>query len=203
MKKVLVAIFIAFLLWCLMFSPWTAPHLSFWACMTTAAVILIGISLCLVPDFKTQWHFSPKEIAIGIASAAILWGIFWIGDKLSSMMFAFAKPEVNAIYGLKGNGNPWLIGAALLLVIGPAEEIFWRGTVLRAFLGRFRWPLAVMLAAAIYSLVHILSLNFMLVMAALACGIFWSLLYAWRRDLAAVTISHCLWDVAVFLIFPI
>lgn len=203
MKKVLVAIFIAFLLWCLMFSPWTAPHLSFWACMTTAAVILIGISLCLLPDFKAQWHFSPKEIAIGIASAAILWGIFWIGDKLSSMMFAFAKPEVNAIYGLKGNGNPWLIGAALLLVIGPAEEIFWRGTVLRAFLGRFRWPLAVMLAAAIYSLVHILSLNFMLVMAALACGIFWSVLYAWRRDLAAVTISHCLWDVAVFLIFPI
>ncbi len=119
------------------------------------------------------------------------------------MMFAFAKPEVNAIYGLKGNGNPWLIGAALLLVIGPAEEIFWRGTVLRAFLGRFRWPLAVMLAAAIYSLVHILSLNFMLVMAALACGIFWSVLYAWRRDLVAVTISHCLWDVAVFLIFPI
>lgn len=203
MKKVLAAIFIAFLLWCLMFSPWTAPHISFWACMTIAAVILIGISLCLMPDFKTQWHFSPKEIALGIASAAILWGIFWIGDKLSSMMFAFARPEVNAIYGLKANGSQWLIGAALLLVIGPAEEIFWRGTVLRAFLGKFKWPVAVLMASAAYSLVHILSLNFMLIMAALVCGIFWSLLYAWRRDLAAVTISHCLWDVAVFLIFPI
>jgi membrane protease YdiL (CAAX protease family) len=119
------------------------------------------------------------------------------------MMFNFARPEVNAIYSLKDGGNPWLIGAALLVIIGPAEEIFWRGTVLRAFLGRMKWPLAVLAGAAVYSLVHILSLNFMLIMAALVCGLFWCLLYAWRRDLTAVTISHCLWDVAVFLIFPI
>lgn len=203
MKKILIAISIAFVLWCLMFSPWTLPHINFWACMIISAGILIGISLALTPDFSSQWHFSFKEIGIGIVSAAILWGIFWVGDKLSSMMFSFARPEVKAIYSLKGNGNPWLVGAALLMIIGPAEEIFWRGTVLRAFLGRMKWPLAVLAGAAVYSFVHILSLNFMLIMAALVCGLFWCLLYSWRRDLTAVTISHCLWDVAVFLIFPI
>ena len=43
----------------------------------------------------------------------------------------------------------------------------------------------------------------MLVMAALVAGLFWSALYSWRGNLTACIVSHALWTVGVFLLFPI
>jgi membrane protease YdiL (CAAX protease family) len=203
MKKLITAIIIAAALWCVMFSPWTAPHLNFWIAMTCSALVLIAMGVILTPHFASRWKFSLGEVLIGIGSAALLWGIFWVGDKLSTLMFDFARPQVGMIYGLKSSFNPWIIGVLLMFIIGPAEEIFWRGTVQRLFTERLGWIAAFFIATAIYALVHIWSLNFMLIAAAAVCGGFWALLYAWRKNLTAVVISHCLWDVAVFLVFPI
>ena len=56
----------------------------------------------------------------------------------------------------------------------------------------------------IYALVHAGSLNFMLIMAALVAGAAWGLLYRlFPKNFAAIIISHALWDVAVFIWFPI
>ena len=124
--------------------------------------------------------------------------------------------EVDAVYGLKKPANQQLIGWLLLLLIGPAEEIFWRGYVQAAFYELFKanrpqwlqrlpaqWA-AMLVATAIYALIHIPAANFMLVMAALVCGVVWGGLYAFRRDwLPAVILSHALWDAAVFVWFPI
>ena len=60
------------------------------------------------------------------------------------------------------------------------------------------------LTLIIYALVHIWSLNFMLVMAALVAGFVWGLLYRLRPDwLPALIISHAVWDACVFVVFPI
>ncbi|MBO7226767.1 MAG: CPBP family intramembrane metalloprotease, partial [Bacteroidales bacterium] len=56
---------------------------------------------------------------------------------------------------------------------------------------------------AIYTLVHVASFNFMLIMAAMVCGVFWSLMYSWKKNLLPLIISHALWDVTVFIVFPI
>ena len=59
-------------------------------------------------------------------------------------------------------------------------------------------------ATAVYSLVHVGSCNFMLVMAALVAGGFWGLAYRFRPDrLGALVVSHAVWDAAVFVWFPI
>jgi len=52
-------------------------------------------------------------------------------------------------------------------------------------------------------LVHIWSFNFMLIMSALVCGIFWGLLYKYNKNLVTLIVSHALWDVSVFVLFPI
>ncbi len=39
-------------------------------------------------------------MALGTKSSAILWGIFWVGECLSSMMFGFARDQVDMIYGM-------------------------------------------------------------------------------------------------------
>ena len=90
------------------------------------------------------------------------------------------------------------------MLIGPAEEIFWRGYVQRTLSQKLGANKGFIVATAIYTLVHIGSLNFMLIMAAMVCGIAWGLLYRLMPErFTAITLSHALWDAAVFVIFPI
>ena len=102
-RKLTAAIIVAALLWCYMFSPWTAGRLNFWLMMSCAAVVLTTMALAFTPDRKTLFKIEKPlfQIASGIAIAFVLWGIFWFGDKLSTLMFDFARPEVDAVYAMK------------------------------------------------------------------------------------------------------
>ena len=205
-KKILLPIAIAALLWAVMFSPWTAPHVNFWLTMSVAGVVLTTLSLALSPDLLgvLKSTFSAKHIALGVALAALLWCVFWVGDKVACWMFPFAEGEIGSIYSMKDGTSPWLIGHLLLLVIGPAEEIFWRGFVQRQFSLKMNPTWAFVLTTAIYALVHIWAGNFMLVVAAAVVGGVWGLLYRlWPKGLWTLIISHAVWDVVVFLVFPI
>jgi hypothetical protein len=142
-------------------------------------------------------------VLLGIIIAAALWGVFWCGDKVSQLLFAFARPQVEDIYNIKGTLSPTLLALLLLFVIGPAEEIFWRGYVQRT-LSKFRSPLfAFFVTTMCYTFVHLPSGNFMLIMAALVCGIVWGgLYYLMPNRLTSIIISHALWDAAAFVWLP-
>ena len=149
-------------------------------------------------------HFTPANILWGVAIAVALWGVFWVGDKLSQLMFDFARPQVDTIYGMKDGQSPWLLTALMLFLIGPAEEIFWRGYVQENLSKKWNANVGFIVTTLIYALVHAGSFNFMLIMAALVAGAVWGLLYRlFPKYFAAIIISHALWDVAVFIWFPI
>lgn len=204
MKKVIFTIIVAFVLWTVMFSPWTAPHVNFWWMMTASACVLSLIATLFSPGLWKRVKLTPTNILLGIAIAAALWGIFWIGDKLSQMMFDFARPQVDTIYGMKDGESPWLLTFLMLFLIGPAEEIYWRGYVQQNLSERWNPNVGVIVTTAIYALVHAGSFNFMLTMAALVAGAAWGILYRFFPErFSAIIISHALWDVAVFIWFPI
>ncbi|MBP3553784.1 MAG: CPBP family intramembrane metalloprotease, partial [Bacteroidaceae bacterium] len=133
MKRVWLLVLLAFLLWTLMFSPWTAPFLPFWWMMTVSASLLTFLSSLVAPGWWRRVHWSASNVAMGIGIAIVLWCVFWVGDKVSAWLFDFARPQVNLIYGMKTGESPWLISTLLLCLIGPAEEIFWRGYVQEKF----------------------------------------------------------------------
>lgn len=208
--RLAIAIGTAALLWFYMFSPWTGGWPNFWIVMSCSAVILTTLGLSFTPDRKELLKIEKPALQIlaGIVIAFALWGIFWIGDKVSSWMFAFARPEVDSVYAMKTGLSAWLIAVLLLCLIGPAEELFWRGyvqrTMGRILGGKNPEDKAFILTAVIYALVHIWSFNFMLIMAALVAGLVWGLIYRLRpQALPALIISHALWDALVFVLLPI
>ena len=204
MKKLWFTLVLAAVLWTVMFSPLTAPHVNFWWMMTASALILFVLSTCFNPGWWGQTRWNVSNVLLGIAIAAVLWGVFWTGDKVSSWLFDFARPQVNLIYGMKEGESPWLLSALMLLLIGPAEEIFWRGYVQRTLSLRWNANAGFVVATALYALVHAGSCNFMLVMAALVAGVVWGGLYRlFPERLAALIVSHAVWDAAVFIWFPI
>ena len=230
---VFIAVALAFVLWTLMFSPWTAPFIPFWPTMSVSAIVLSTWAFLFTERSKRREPGTGNRIPIlrealiniglGIVIAAVLWGIFWVGDKASQWLFpSFARTQVNGIYGMKTGINPWLLSGLLLFIIGPAEELFWRGYVQKTLSHYFerKYPhvwgrvgdqkltigglLGALIAIACYTLIHLFSLNFMLIMAALVCGVVWGgLLYLFPRRFPAILISHALWDAAVFVWFPI
>lgn len=204
MKKLVFPILAAFGLWFIMFSPLTAPYFSFWHMMTVSAVCLTALALAGESRWRWLLRFSVSDILLGVALAAALWGIFWIGDKVSGLLFSFARPEVDEIYSIKDGVSPVLLSLLLLFVIGPAEEIFWRGFIQERISGSLGADLGFVVATALYAAVHVASCNFMLVMASLVAGTVWGLGYRFFPErFTALVISHALWDAAVFVWMPV
>ena len=155
-------------------------------------------------DGQGFWKKAVTQVVIGVAVAFALWGVFWIGDKVSQLIFDFARGQVDNVYGIKSGVSPALITVLLLFLIGPAEEFFWRGFVQRMMSERIGATAAMFVTVVVYALVHIWSFNFMLVMAALVAGAVWGFIYRLKPSLLpALIISHALWDALVFILLPI
>lgn len=203
MKKVLLASLLAAVLWFIMFSPWTSIHINFWIAMACSAAFLWAMSAFFDKNFSKQFSFNVKDLVIGLVSAAVLYGVFVVGNYLSTQWFDFAGTQIQGIYGMKEGQNLVLVGVLLTVLIGPAEEIFWRGYVQKKLGAKYGDWLAVLITVLIYTLVHIWSFNFMLIMAAMVCGLFWGILYKYHKNIVTLIVSHAVWDVAVFILIPI
>lgn len=204
MKKLVFTVILAAVLWTVMFSPGTAPHINFWVMMSCSATVLSVLATIFNPGWwkDIRWRFS--DVALGVVIAAALWGIFWTGDKVSTWIFDFARPQVDEIYGIRGVASPWVLSVLMLVLIGPAEEIFWRGYVQKTLSSQWGRETGFAVATLLYAAVHAGSCNFMLVMAALVAGIVWGGLYMlFPSRFPAIIVSHALWDAAVFIWFPI
>jgi hypothetical protein len=190
--------------WCVMFSPWTKQYVNFWAAMSVSAAILTtGTLIGYRRELARIFRLRPSHLAIGLASVPLLYGVFWLGNFAATQLFSFARPGVEGVYATSAQAPGWVIALLLLLLIGPAEEVFWRGYMLDWLLRRHRPWVALTIGAGIYTLVHIWSFNLMLIAAAAVAGLFWSLMYLRYRNLWPGIISHALWDALIFVWLPI
>ena len=152
---------------------------------------------------KKIFDFKLSYLVIGIVSAALLYSVFLVGNLAVISLFDFAGREIEGIYSTKSQAEAYLIGTLLLLVIAPAEEIFWRGFIQRKYSDRFgKWK-GFFLALALYSAVHVWSLNLILVGAAFTAGAFWGLMYMKYESVVPGIISHGVWDLFIFILYPI
>lgn len=203
MSRLSIGLLVAFVAWFWMFSPWTAEIFPLWPSMALVSVVL----LLIAAPWRSRGEASGgwgRQLLLGVAIAVLLWGVFWVGDRVSSWLFDFARPQVEAVYSMRGGMPSWLVALQLLLLTGPAEELFWRGYVQRTLALRWNANWGFVVATVLYTLIHLFSFNFMLIMSSLVCGLAWGGLYRLRPQwLPALVVSHALWDACVFVVFPI
>ncbi|HEX5451491.1 MAG TPA: CPBP family intramembrane glutamic endopeptidase [Candidatus Limnocylindrales bacterium] len=143
------------------------------------------------------WH-----VPLGLASAGVLYATFQVGDRFARRFVPTGERDITEIYGLRALRPRDEIALRLVTIIGPAEELFWRGLVQEALMGAFgRWRGAA-LAAAAYAGVHVVTGNFTLVGAAGVAGAHWCALRALGVPIGALIVSHAAWDVWIFLLQP-
>lgn len=166
----------------------TGLGLGSWALLTSSPARRAGIR---------WWH-----VPLGLASAAILYVTFRFGDRFARRFVPTGDRDIREIYALRTLRPKEEIAARLATIVGPAEELFWRGLVQAAFMRRYgRWRGAA-LATVAYGGVHVTSGNFTLLGAAGVAGAHWCALYALGVPLGALIVSHVAWDIWIFLVQP-
>jgi len=143
-----------------------------------------------------------RKVILGIGSSALLYIFFLTGDFLSRTILPFAASGIDHIYSFKAGASAGRIALLMTLIIGPGEEIFWRGFLQRNWQAGFGKTPGFLAAAGFYTLVHLGSGNVMLIAAAAVCALFWGAIYTRYRSVLLVAVSHTIWDLAVFLIRP-
>ncbi|WP_370222127.1 lysostaphin resistance A-like protein [Cytobacillus sp.] len=171
----------------------------FWYIFSASLLLLISYSIIMeeVEDKATFGTF----ITYGVLSGFLLYGLFWAGYSLFEIL---NLPFVNQVEKLYGRFSPSFIWhyIALILIIVPGEEVFWRGFVQKRLMKFTTVKLSIILSSLLYSSVHFYSGYWMLAFAALIAGLFWGWLYAWKRSLPLVIVSHLVFDLLMFVLLP-
>ena len=177
------------------------PRPRFWQRMTLTGLGLGGFALLASPAARRA-RIRPWHVPVGLASAGVLYLTFGIGDRFARGHVPGGDRQIREIYTLRTLRPREEIALRLATIIGPAEELFWRGLVQEALMRQYgRWTGAV-LATVAYGGVHVVTGNFTLMGAAGVAGAHWCALYAAGVPLGALVVSHCAWDVWIFLVQP-
>lgn len=184
-----------------------AGPLDFWWWMSLNIVLVIGLGAAIdrayLPALRIDLRTGAGgKILVGLLSAAALYALFFAGNFLSRLVLPFAGEGIGAVYAFKSTASLARIVPLMVLLIGPGEEMFWRGFLQRRWQERFGARRGFFLTTALYAGVHAGSGNVMLVLAATVCGLFWGTLYRRTGSILLVAVSHTAWDLAVFVAFP-
>lgn len=169
----------------------------FWSRAAVAGLV-IGAYAIVVQRAELEDFLRPTvaDVAIGVVAAGVLYGVFWSGNAVLRRWLPAMAAQVDDLYDVRSVRRPSRLPiAAVLLVVGPCEELFWRGLV-QARAG-------FLVALAGYAAVHLWERKAVLVLAAVVGGAFWGALFAWRGTLIAPLVSHALWDLAIVLWRPL
>ena len=81
------------------------------------------------------------------------------------------------------------------------EEMIFRGIVFRLFEQYFGTTWALVIPSALFGLAHLDNdgATFVTFLSGTSIGVFWSLIYAWSRNIWVVSANHAAWNAAIFL----
>ena len=161
--------------------------------MTLTGFVLVNMALANEAELLRQ-RFRERDVALGLLSAVGLYAVFQAGDRMARSVMPKGSQEIAEIYALRSLRPKSEIAARLATVIGPAEELFWRGFVQR----RIGAPGAVVT----YGGAHLVTGNATLIGAATVAGLYWGLLRAIGMSMPALITSHVAWDIWIFLLAP-
>ncbi len=199
--------FLASALFVVMFIFKQAGSFDFWYWMSSNLLVLLSLVFFLdrsnASELRRDLDSSiGRKILLGFLAAVLLFIVFYVGNILIRLVFEQAGEGIQNVYSFKQDAEAWRIGLLMLLVIGPGEELFWRGYLQRRFSLLYGPTKGFILATALYTLVHVATGNAVLVLAAFICGVFWGWLYMRYNSMIINVISHTVWDIGVFLLVP-
>jgi membrane protease YdiL (CAAX protease family) len=168
-----------------------------------ASVSLVLLRWAPIGGARDMWNATRRTVLVGLGAGLLMSLATWALYPLSTELIPEIETEVTKLYALLRQTPGPVAAFPLLVLVVIAEERVWRGLALDLF-GQGQPGLrAVTLSALVYTFPQIALRSPLLVAVALACGLVWGGLRVQTRGLAAPLIAHLLWDLLVFVLFPV
>jgi membrane protease YdiL (CAAX protease family) len=142
------------------------------------------------------------RVALGAVSAILLYFVF-VGGREVARLLPFGASGIRSIYSLSESLSPVVIAVLLVFPIAVGEEVYWRGTIQTQITRRYGRPVGFAITVVANVTVHLPAANPMLLVAAFVSSLVWGYLFLATNDLAPSLVSHVLWDLLVFVVFPL
>ncbi|MDG6898520.1 MAG: CPBP family intramembrane metalloprotease [Nitrososphaerota archaeon] len=155
--------------------------------------------------YRRLFSLSAGGLSLGVASAILLYALFFAGNLAINRLhpLGIGAASENSIYGLIATpSNPLYLQFGLLAFDSVGYESFFRGVIQARMNGRLG-PASPFAAAAADACIHALTFNPLWVVTTFIADSVWGLTYRYGGGLTSSVTSHLLWDVAIFLLFPI
>ena len=194
--KVIFGVVLSFLLWYFVFLSdllW-----SFWYRVTFASLLLSCYTYLIGKASLKEVRFGKEDILKGLGSGFALYGLFYIGFNVFRTLVAGGASNVY----LYRSELPLFVPAMLLLVTSFCEEFFWRHYIQNNIFERYGFK-GILLTTALYSAIHLPTMNLPLVAAAFIAGLAWGLMYRYTGSLWLVVFSHIAWTELIFVFLPL
>lgn len=195
-KRLSVGVASSFILWYFVFLSSFLGN--FWYRVTLASIFLTVYGWVHI-GFNGLGRISVAEVTKGIISGVFLYALFVLGFNLFR---SFVQGGAEDVYLFRVGVN--LVQPALLLLVTSfCEEFFWRMYVQTGLKTELGWVKGVALTAIMYGGIHVPTLNWPLVMAALIAGAFWGILFEYSGSFWLVVFSHIVWTELIFVFLPL
>ena len=172
---------------------------------TGSAALLSIVLLRRLPSPPTihPEDLSMVNVGAGLFVGALMAAATWILYPISAELVPLISTEVPKLYALlrQPPGPVWAFPVLVLVV--SAEEWIWRGLAIDTFSRSVSPGRAALLSAFVYVLPQVAFRSPLLMVVALACGLVWGGLRVWSRGLVAPLVAHLVWDLLVFVLFPV
>ena len=182
-----------------------APPMDFVVATFFAMTVMIVVTF-LLTRYRNLFRPSLSSLAVGVLSAVLLYLVFYAGNLAIgvALLPGLGTPSENQVYSLIASpSNPLYIQVAVLAFDAVGYESFFRGVLVRRSASSLG-PGSIFLAAAIDSVIHLLSLNPIWVVTTFIADSIWGLTYYYTgKSLSSSVTSHFLWDIAIFVVAPI
>jgi hypothetical protein len=172
------------------------------------AITLVCGAMILFVMRTTELRSVPKgNNIVRNIGRGLLHGLFFSALTVATLVAArefipLMYDHVHTLFELRNQLPATIIALILVAAVAPAEELFWRGYVQSVFSQRMSPANGVAAMAATDAVVHMATGNYVLVVAAAFFGWQWGLLRNSTQSLVPCVISHAVWDLCVFLVYP-
>lgn len=176
-----------------------------WVVTGAAAAASLGIAWHLHGErLRELLRPSALRLALGVVLGVAMAAATHLLYRLTVGLVPAVSPMVAELYRNIEQDPPGpLLALPVVLVVVLAEECVWRGLLVDALWSRVGAAATLLLATAAYSLPQLAARSLPLVAAALGCGLVWTAIRLWRREILTPLVTHLVWDVLIFVAVPL
>ena len=178
-------------------------YLNVWATIGGSSLLLVITALsgrAALPVFGKRG--AAFDVFFGLAGAGLLALATHALYPLAADLIPGLGAQVDHLYADLRDWPGPLYALPLLMLAVIAEELVWRGVLMR----QLRWRksfVAVIIATAAYAIPQVFSGSWVLVAAAVGCGFIWTAMRAYTGGITAPALCHAGWNLVAFVFLPL